>query len=276
LTCDEDQGIKTGLLWAEFPKDLNSFRNPVVARSAEGVDTIYISGNSGSKATLWSVQNYPVTNKNGEVLAHFGGVWTYPLADHTFVGQPILGPADKDPEETKLYFVEGTSGDNGTSKLTAVLAQKGTMKFETPAEANKKWSGEQDPVMDKDGNVMFWSENTLYGFRPNTSSLFTAGVASSALELRFGPGGTLYTAYTRSVDDKVATVGALIPSFQQAEAGPEDIYSPTRLYVTGAAGRRAAANKQNWALGARGSVMLGEGFSVEMGETLTVRVNASQ
>jgi hypothetical protein len=261
---------------ANFPDDLNSFRNPVVARGLKGVDFVYITGNSGSGATLWAVPNNPVT-QNGDLLARFGEVWKYPLEKNTAVGQPILNPTATPEGEgltnKKIYFLQSFVGSAGTTKLTAVSALDGTKKFETPEPAGSigKWSTEANPVVDSAGNLMFWASNTLYGFTPETKSLFASQVVSSPPQLLFGPSGTLYTAY--GTGDTGTTVNALIPRFQQSDAGPTNIYSPTHLYVTGSAARQAV---KPWTLGARGSVMLGDNFSVKLGETLTVRVNASQ
>jgi len=259
---------------ADFPDDLNSFRNPVVARGLKGVDLVYITGDSGSGATLWAVSNDPVT-QNGDLLARFGEVWKYPLEKNTAVGQPILDPTAT-PEgvgliNKKVYFLQSFRGGAGTTKLTAVSALDGTKKFETPEPTGSigKWS--TDPVVDSAGNLMFWASDTLFGFTPETKSLFAGQVVSSPPQLLFGPSGTLYTAY--GTGDTGTTVNALIPSFQQSDAGPTNIYSPSHLYVTGSAARQAV---KPWTLGARGSVMLGDNFSVKLGETLTVRVNANQ
>ena len=123
-------------------------------------------------------------------------------------------------------------------------------------------------MVDSSGNV-FWANNALYGFTSETKSLLTAPVVSSTPQLLFGPGGTLYAAYSSA---QSTTVSALIPSFQQSDTSPTSIYSPTHLYVTG--GARQGGKPST--LEARGSVILGESFSVKMGETLTVRVNVSK
>ena len=276
LTCKEDLGTNLRISWANFPDDLNSFRNPVVARGLKGVDFVYITGNSGSGATLWAVQNDPVT-KDGDLLPRFTGVWKYPLVENALVGQPILDPT-MTPEgeglaKKKLYFLQGfIPGVTGTSKLIAISALDGTKLFEAeePATSAGQWSAEAKPVVDSVGNIMFWASNTLYGFTAETKSLFAAPVISSPPQLLFGPAGTLYAAY--STGDTGSTVSALVPSFQQSDAGPANIYSPTQLYVTGSPDRKAV---KSWELGARGSVILGANFSVKMGETLSVRVNAS-
>jgi hypothetical protein len=271
LTCKEDLGTHSDVSWADFPDDLNSFRTPVVARGLKGVDFVYITGNSGSRATLWAVQNDPVTH-NGDLLARFTGVWKYPLQENTAVGQPILDPTDTPEQEglakKKLYFLQVVAG---TPKLTAITALDGTRVIETPVAHTGEWTGEANPVVDSAGNIMLWAKNTLYGFSAETKSLFTAQIVSSPPQLLFGPSGTLYTTY--GTTDSGTTVSALIPSFQQSDGGPTDIYSPTHLYVTGSPARQGL---KSWVLGARGSVLLGENFSVKMGETLTVHVNASQ
>jgi hypothetical protein len=257
-----------------FPDNLNSFRTPVVARGLKGVDFIYITGNSGSGATFWAVQNDPET-RNGAFLPRLSEAWTYPLEAKTVVGQPILDPVVTTENNglagKKVYFLQGISGV-GKTKLTAVSAVDGTKVFEAPEPDGSaaKWSVDAEPVMDKDENIMFWADKTLYGFRKGLKDPFTIGVGSSLPQLRFGPGGTLYTSGATAAG---ATVNALVPAFQQTDAGPADIYSPTQLYVAGNADRKT---EKHWVLRARESVMLGGDFSVKMGETLTVHVNETR
>jgi hypothetical protein len=260
---------------AGFPDNLNSFRNPVVVRGLKGVDFVYITGNSGSGATLWGVQNDPVTQE-GDSLARLTEVWKYPLATGSAVGQPILDPTAP-PEgvgasQKKLYFLQGFLPDTaGKPKLIAVTALDGTKVAETPEPVGvpEKTSTEGSPVVDSAGNV-FWANHALYGFTSDTKSLLAAPVLSSTPQLLFGPVGTLYAVYS---SDQSTTVSALIPSFQQSDTSPTSIYSPTNLYVTGSAARQGG---KPWTLEARGSVILGANFSVKTGETLTVRVNVSR
>lgn len=260
---------------AGFPDNLNSFRNPVVVRGLKGVDFVYITGNSGSGATLWGVQNDPVTQE-GDLLARLTGVWKYPLQNGSAVGQPILDPTTPPEGEglskKKLYFLQGFLPDTaGKPKLIAVKVLDGTKVAETPEPVGfaEKTSTEGNPVVDSSGDV-FWANNALYGFTSETKSLLTAPVLSSTPQLLFGPGGTLYAAYSSA---QSTTVSALIPSFQQSDTSPTSIYSPTHMYVTGSAARQGV---KAWTLEARGNVILGENFSVKVGETLTVRVNVSK
>jgi hypothetical protein len=279
LTCEEDLGTKSGVSWADFPDNLNTFRNPVVGRGLKGVDFVYITGNSGSGATLWGVRNDPVTTPDGALLAQLTGVWKYPLEKNSAVGQPILDPTAPPEGEglskKKLYFLQGFLPDvAGKPKLIAVKALDGEKVPETPepAELPEKMSTEANPVVDSAGNVILWANNALYGFTAEMKRLFTAKpVIPYAPELLFGPGGTLYAAYGPA--ESVTTVSALIPSFQQSDTGPTSIYSPTHLYVTGGAARQGG---KAWTLEARGSVILGKDFSVRMGETLAVKVNVSK
>ena len=276
LTCKEDLGANTGVAWADFPEDLKSFHNPVVAQGLNGVDFIYVTGDSGSRATLWAVQNNPVT-ENGDLLARFTGVWKYPLEGNTVAGQPILDPTvrseNKGLTKKRVYFFQGSRTEmDGPSKLIAITALDGTRVFEPAAiEPAGKWIPEANPVVDAAGNIMIWADNNLYGFSAETKPLFTAKIVSSPPQLLFGPGGTLYAAY-ESADSKLS-VSALIPSFQQSNGSPTNIYSPTNLYLTGSP---AGQGVKSWILGARGSVLLGENFTVKTGETLSVRVNADQ
>jgi hypothetical protein len=273
LTCAEDLGGKKGVSWADFPGNLTTFHNPVVVQGPESVDVIYLTGDSGSGATLWAVQNHPVT-EYGSLRAGFGGVWMYPLAKDTVVGQPILDstvPKGGDLTNKKLYFLQGFKGNTGTPQLTAISAADGAMKFEIAPKSPGKWGTEPNLVVDSVGNILFLSDHMLYGFSKEAKSLFAKKVLLSSTQLGFGPGGLLYSAH--GATDTPATVNALIPSFQQTNAGPADLYSPTRLYVTGGPDDKAA---KPWTLGARSAVILGEGFFVKMGDTLTVRVDAEK
>ncbi len=126
-------------------------------------------------------------------------------------------------------------------------------------------STEGNPVMDSAGNVILWANNTLYGFTADAKSLFAAPVASSPLQLLFGPGGTLYAI-------SGTTVSALVPSFTLNAGSPTDICSPTHLQVMGT----ATKGSQPRTLRARGSVILGNGFQVQNGAELKVTVGVSK
>jgi hypothetical protein len=258
-----------------FPDNLNSFRNPVVARGLKGVDFVYITGNSGSGATLWAVQNDPVT-QGGDLLARLTAVWKYALENGSAVGQPILDPTmppvGEGLSKKKLYFLQGFLPDTaGKPKLIAVTALDGTKVAETPVPVPEKTSTEGNPVVDSSGNVFLWANDALYGFYPVTGSFPTAPVVSSTPQLLFGPAGTLYAAESSA---QSTTVSALIPSFPQSDP-LERIYSPTHLYVAGSSRQRLQGGMRVWTLEARGNVILGKDFLVKMGETLTVRVNVS-
>jgi hypothetical protein len=255
---------------SDFPDNLNTFRNPVVAEGLNGVDFVSITGNSGSGATLWGVRNDPVT-QNKDFVARLSPVWKYPLESNSDVGQPILDPTT--PPENKrlslkqLDFLKLKEGPAGSPKLIAVGALKGNKVYETPEPPALpgQMSTEGNPVVDSAGNVFLWANNILYGFTADTKSLFTAPVASSPLELLFGPGGTLYAV-------SGTTISALVPSFTLSADSPTDICSPTHLQVMGT----ATKGSQPRTLRARGSVILGNGFVVRSGAQLKVTVGVSK
>lgn len=252
---------------SDFPDNLKTFRNPVVAEGLNGVDFIYITGNSGSGATLWGVRNDPATQSK-DLPARLSSAWKYPLEANSEVGQPILDPTTP-PENKRLSLKQLDflkKGPAGSPKLIAVGALKGNKVNETPESPALPGliSTEGNPVVDSAGNAILWVNNTLYGFTADAKSLFTAPVASPPLELLFGPGGTLYAV-------SGTTVSALVPSFTLNAGSPTDICSPTHLQVTGTATKGA----QPWTLRARGSVILGNGFKVQNGAELKVTVGVS-
>jgi len=269
LTCVQNMGTNSNVNGIDFPDNLNTFRNPVVTRGLNGEDFVYIAGNSRSEATLWAMTNKPVTQRNGDVLAQLTPVWEYPMEEKAAIGQPILGPTTL--QGMKLYFLQ--NGGGAEPKLVAVKSLDGNKVSEATTSAKMVESTDGVPVVDSAGDVILWASNTLYGFTADTNPLFTAKPDISFVpQLLFGPGGTLYARSETSVS-------ALVPSFQQSDTGPTTIYSPTHLYVTGSAARQGV---KAWTLGARGSVILGENFSVNggetvnSGETLSVCVNADR
>lgn len=273
LTCKETLGTHLGVPWADFPGDLTTFRNPVVARGLGKVDYIYVTGNSGSGATLWGVTNKPVT-QHGDFLAQLTAEWEYPLQENSAVGQPILDPSatPQGLAGTKLYFFQGGAGK--PKLVVTVEALTGKKVRETSESYLPEAVTEGNPVVDSAGNVILWANGALYGFTEQTANFIAHALVpamSYTPQLLFGPGGTLYAYGPEPTAETPATVSALIPSFQQSNAGPATIYSPTHLYMTGSAGRQGATKE--WMLKARGSVILGENFSVNVGEKLTVCVN---
>ncbi len=130
----------------------------------------------------------------------------------------------------------------------------------TPLPANISTAGK--PVADSAGNIMLWANDTFYGFTAEASLLFNPKLPElGEPQLLFGPGGTLYAA-------SGGAVSALIPSFNlDALGNHRKIKSPTSLQVTGTATPGAP-----WELEARGSVIHGNGFQVQKGATLSVKV----
>jgi len=190
------------------------------------------------------------------------------------VGQPILDPTP--PDETnrgpdlsqkKLYFLQLGGGESKLMAVSALDGEKVAVSPQTalPADIGKYGS----PVVDSAGNVVFWADSIFYGLTPDRKPLPLSGLNNP--QLMFGPAGTLYAVYQNPASQ--TAVRAVVPSFQQSDAGPTDICSPTNLYVTGNTARQGG---RAWTLAARGSVILGENFSVKAGETLAVSIKACQ
>jgi hypothetical protein len=171
----------------------------------------------------------------------------------------------------KLYFLlSPRAGVAGKPKLVALTCLNG-VTVTTPGEPADLPPGiatNGNPVVDSAGNLMFWANDTLYGFTSEPKLLFAARPALSEPnpQLLFGPGGTLYWA---SEGVNSFTVSALVPSFNlKGNTGVTGIYSPTQLRVTG-----EAATGKMLTLETLGSMTLDKGFAVKTGTGLTVRVN---
>jgi hypothetical protein len=246
---------------SDFPGDLTRFSNPVAAVGLRGSEYIFITGNTDSKTTLWGVKRNKPAVQDGP--AQLTAAWNYPL-ENSIIGQPILGPSDSGK---RLYFLQ--KGRPGKPKLTAVTVdgEEVTGARET-AELPAEISTEGNPVTDSAGDVLFWANNTLYGFSADRKRVLTATPeVRYTPQLLFGPGGTLYAVYGPA--DGAKTVSALIPAFTLSGAHPDTITSPTHMQVTGVAAKGA-----DWKLKACGSVILGAGFEVQSGAALEVKVDA--
>jgi hypothetical protein len=255
---------------AGFPDYLTELRNPVAVHQAGGADFISVAGKSSDKGVLWIVRNVPKT-PTPDSLAVLTKRWEY-VDSAGGIGQPILCSAKPDPRNLstfRLCFVMAAGGKAEMASLPLDADAGVKPRMETPAPALTVAGG--NPVVDSAGNVVFWASNTLYGFAGQAGQSFAAKPEPALPpdpQLMFGPGGTLY-----AVSDlrNSMTVSALIPSFTLNAASPISVYSPTQLEATGV----AAAGKK-WTLESFGSMILGNGFQVQSGAELTVRVNVQE
>jgi hypothetical protein len=253
----------------KFPTKLLTLYHPVVARHEDGADYVFIAGNLGTGGVLWGVKNKPILTRGGDYQAKLTKVWMNETDGK--IGQPILDPIPDRPADLsakKLYFLISRTDTSefravGALNGKTVNAWSGTGGIDirgTPFAANNSIDG--NPVVDSAGNVMFWADDTFYGFSAEPRLLFNPKLPELGKpQLLFGPGGTLYAA-------SGATVSALIPLFNLDTVGSiRKIESPTNLQVTGTATAGAP-----WELEARGSVIHGNGFQVQKGATLSVKV----
>jgi len=246
----------------KFPADLLTLYNPIVARHEDGADYVFIAGNLGTKGVLWGVKNVPAMTQDGDYQAKLTKAWIDEI--DAKIGQPILDSISDRPADLsakKLYFL--VSGTN-TSELRAIgcLTCTKVSEFGKAAAAQTSIAYDGSPVVDSAGNVMFWANDTFYGFTGEPRLLFNPKLPELGNpQLLFGPGGTLYAA-------SGTDVRALIPSFNlDALGNNRKIKSPTNLQVTG-----AATSGPPWELEAGGGVILGNGFQVQSGATLSVKV----
>ena len=226
LTCMEDFGKQNGIRWASFPDNLIAFRNPVVSKTPQG-DLIYITGNTQSAAYLWGVRNDPVMDA-GSSLARFTGVWNYlsngfnyssayagqqTAYSTTGIGQPILDtklpsngvrPADKE-----LYFLEVGAMNYPGTMLSVVNATNGRflrshllsiLEFVEHRSISLEPGLERSPILDKDGKIVFWSDDYLWLVNANGGWNHRPLKLSAAPQLFFGAGGSLFSAGSASVN----------------------------------------------------------------------------
>jgi hypothetical protein len=250
----------------KFPAKLFTLYNPLVARHEDGADYVFIAGNLGTQGVLWGVKNKPAMTQDGDYTAKLTKVWM----DETNgkIGQPILDPKADGPADLsakKLYFLASGTNKSELRAIGCLTCTKVTELGKVDA-AQTSIAYDGTPVVDSAGNVMFWANDTFYGFTGEPKLLFDPKLPDLGNpQLLFGPGGTLYAASR-------ATVSALIPSFNLDTVGNiRKINSPTNLQVTG-----TATGGAPWELEARGGVILGNGFRVQSGATLSVTVNKSQ
>ena len=117
--------------------------------------------------------------------------------------------------------------------------------------------------MDLDGNRFVWNgagDIGLYAFGTAFSrrlEVLAGGIPSKA-QFIFGGEGTLYA---NDVDGRV--LRAIVPQYTLSPDFNGNISSPTHLRVVGTAGNTTV-------LKAAGSVLLGPGFTVKLGATLTI------
>lgn len=256
--------------FAGFPDYLIELRSPVAVHQAGGADYISVAGKSSDKGALWIVRNVPKT-QTPDSLAVLTKRWEYADAN-TGIGQPILCSAKPDPRNLATFRLCFMVAGGGKVEMASVALDADASvkpRVETPAPAWTAVGG--NPVVDAAGSVIVWANNTLYGFTSQSAQSFAAKpepALPADPQLMFGPGGTLY-----AVNDSrnFVTVSALIPSLTLNANSPVSVYSPTQLETTGV----AAAGKK-WTLESLGSMILGNGFQVQRGAELTVRVNVPE
>ena len=262
LAINAQTGKTTGM---DFPSETKAFQRPVVIKHPDGADYIYVAANSQNSGVLWTVINVP-TEVVGDRIARLSrvmeerGLFSQPAADSA-------APPQKGDLASKKLYVVWQEKQSGPVRLVSINGQSGAIeKSDTElqlavAGASELWSG-GNLAMDASGNVFFVEQRTLYGYRSGVKLEFASLIDGlpEKLELLFGSEGTLYAQNSQN-----GALTALIPSYH-LPGTVSSISSPTHLRVDGTAGE----NKE-WVLSAPGSVILGNGFTVQKDATLTAR-----
>jgi hypothetical protein len=262
LAINAQTGKTTGM---DLPSETKAFQRPVVIKHPDGADYIYVAANSQNSGVLWTLINVP-TEVVGDRIARLSrvmeerGLFSQPAADSA-------APPQKGDLASKKLYVVWQEKQSGPVRLVSINGQSGAIeKRDTElqlavAGASELWSG-GNLAMDASGNVFFVEQRTLYGYRSGVKLEFASLVDGlpEKLELLFGSEGTLYAQNSQN-----GALTALIPSYH-LPGTVSSISSPTHLRVDGTAGE----NKE-WVLSAPGSVILGNGFTVQKDATLTAR-----
>ena len=251
-----------------FPEASKVLENPVVVRHPDGgADYIYVAANSKSNGVLKTIKNVP-TGEIGDRIADLKQV----KQETGFFSQPApdsaVPPAKGDLSAKKLYVVwQDKEKQPSPIRLVSINCEYGAIEnrdtqaitdLASVADGSWLWNG-GNPVMDHDGNVVFWENQRLFGYGPGNNQRFAAKIPSlpKELELSFGTDGTLYAT------DKAGALWAIFPQSKLDASSPGLISSPTHLGVDGNVAKEII-------LRAHGSLIVGPGFSVTQGAKLTM------
>ena len=208
---------------------------PVVIRHPDGTEKIYVAANSANNGVLAAFNNFKTGPDEGiKAAEHWpAGLWRQPIIDQLPPADPAKPAAPNAAK--KMYAVQ-----KGT--LTAIDWLNGSTTTLTPAIS-----------------IPVGTPNGL-----NLAMDAAGNVVEGDLRLLFGADGTLYTVDPSNQNQR--TLRAIVPQYTLSGASA-NISSPTNLWVKG-----EVRQNQTTTLTAGGAMLLGNGFTVAQGATLTVKV----
>jgi hypothetical protein len=239
--------------------DNPSLHAPVVILHPDGSEKIYVAANTVNYGVLMCFNNRSGKIAAAENWPTLTGLWSQPLLDQLSPGTV------KEPTSGKQIFAVRAAKNQGT--LTAIDWLTGTIKPMAPTFA----VGDSPYLLvggnlasDQTGNRFVWNgagDNGLFTFGTAFSGLMKSSASGIPMkaQLFFGGDGTLYA----STVDGDRVLRAIVPQYTLSADSDANISSPTHLRVDGPAGKTTV-------LKAAGSVLLGPGFTVKQGATLTI------
>lgn len=249
---------------------------PVVIQHPDGTEKIYVAANSVNDGVLACFDNRNTTYRktsSREIAPakswELKGLRSQPIPDQ-------LPPEDASrPNEAnrnkKIYAVRIANGQGTLEAIGWLDGSTKTLGRELSldvADSSYLLNG-GNLTMDRDGNCFVWNGDGsvgLYAFSADFSGrleTIKSGIPAKA-RLLFGNDGTLYV---QGVDDGI--LRAIVPQYTLGADTGTDISSPTHLRVDGMVSRATT-------LKAGGSVLLGPGFTVKKGATLSISTGAAE
>jgi hypothetical protein len=238
--------------------DNPSLQAPVVILHPDGTEKIYVAANSVNDGILASFNNRSGTITAAEKWPPLNGLWGQPMLDQQ-------SPGGTEAASGKKVFAVKVANGNGT--LTAIDWLSGATTDMTPAfgvGSSPYLLAGGNLASDLSDNRFVWNgagDTGLYVFGASFSGplqLPASGIPMKA-QLMFGGDGTLYANTVEG--DRV--LRAIVPQYTLSEGNSANIVSPTHLRVDGTVGNSAV-------LKAGGNVLVGPGFTVRQGATLSI------
>ncbi|WP_291986648.1 PQQ-binding-like beta-propeller repeat protein [Candidatus Accumulibacter sp. ACC007] len=244
-----------------------SLHAPVVILHPDGSEKIYVAANSVNDGVLACFNN-PFDDHSGKIAAAenwppLKGLWSQPIPD-----QLSPGTMQKPASGKQIYAVR-VADELGT--LTGIDWLTGATKAMAPTftvgDSPDLLNG-GNLALDQAGTRFVWNgagDVDLFAFGSAFSGRLHSSTAVIPMraQLLFGGDGTLYANPVKG--DRVLRV--IVPKYTLSAGSDANIYSPTHLWVDGLA-------DQTTVLKAAGNVLLGPGFTVRQGATLTIATGA--
>jgi hypothetical protein len=246
---------QAALAKADFP----SLHAPVVILHPDGSEKVYVAANSVNEGVLACFNNRSGAIAAAENWPPLTGLWSQPIPDQLSPGSA------QQPASGKQIYAVRVADQRGT--LTGIDWLTGSTRAIAPTFAvgdSAYLLNGGNLASDQAGTRFVWNgagEVDLFAFGSAFSGRLhsPAGGIPEQAQLLFGGDGTLYANTVEG--DRV--LRAIVPHYTLSADSDANIYSPTHLWVDGAAG-------QSTVLKAAGNVLLGKGFTVRRGATLKI------